>query len=209
MVKVKICGITKTEEIMYLNKYKPDYMGFIFAKKSSRYISAKKAQELGGIIDGSIGKVGVFVNEKVDVLTHCLKLCRLDVLQLHGDESLDYIEKLKALINGSIRIWKVLRVRDHSWKEKRALYKCADRILLDTWSPDSYGGTGKKFDIELLDGINCSNIIIAGGLEAGNVKEVINAAGPYGVDVSSGVETNGVKDLKKIKQFVDAVRETE
>jgi phosphoribosylanthranilate isomerase len=200
--KIKICGIRRSDDISYLNEYMPDYAGFIFAK-SKRQLSIQEAEFLVKNLDKSIEKVGVFVNSPKDFILQAVNSCSLDVIQLHGDESPEFVEDIKAeFINKPVSIWKVFRVKDIDSLCDIDKYK-VDAFLLDTYTEASYGGAGIVFNWDLaIAAKKHGNIILAGGLVPDNINEAIQKVIPYAVDTSSGVETEGIKDRTKIRDFV-------
>lgn len=200
MVEIKICGIRRIEDIELVNRYKPDYIGFILAKGYRRTISSVTAVELTKRLVDGIKTVGVFVNSPVEEVEEFQRLAGLDAVQLHGDEDEDYIERL----NVPCEVWKAVRVRGGA---DIVDIRGADRILLDKYDADCYGGTGKVFDASEIGAVRAkAPIILAGGLNAENVRERVNLFHPHCVDVSSAVETNGFKDERKVKEFIDIVR---
>lgn len=207
MTKVKICGITNRIEIGILNKYMPDYAGFVFAK-SRRQVTPEQASELGAGLSGSIRKVGVFVDHEVKLAASIAEQAGLDALQLHGDEGKSYIDGLRSLLKPGVEIWKALRIDALHMPEPGILSRLdADRILADTYVAGASGGTGKCFDWGLVEKLGCElPIIVAGGLNPGNVRQALKQASPYAVDTSSGVETEGIKDEQKLRAFIEAVR---
>ena len=202
MTEVKICGVTRECDIDWLNRYLPDYAGFVFAE-SKRKISPENAEKLIKKLDKKIKKVGVFVNADKEEIIKIADYCHLDIIQLHGDEEPEYILELnQKLKNKKIEIWKAIRVKD---KESINSMKdfTPDVFVLDTYIKGSYGGAGKKFNWGLaLEGKKYGKIILAGGLNKENVEEAIKTVKPFAVDVSSGVESDGRKDEKKIKDFI-------
>ncbi|MCC8170020.1 MAG: phosphoribosylanthranilate isomerase [Oscillospiraceae bacterium] len=199
---IKICGLRRYEDIEIVNKYKPDYIGFIFAK-SKRQVSALFAAELAGRLDSSIKTVGVFVNAPIAEVEETVKTVGLSVVQLHGDEDGEYIKKL----NVGCEVWKAVRVRDGADIPDVI---GTDRLLLDKYTDKEYGGSGKTFDWSSVGSINTDKpLILAGGLTAQNVKRGIEIFHPWGVDVSSSMETDGFKDEKKIREFIDILRKEE
>lgn len=200
---IKICGIRRTEDISYVNEFKPDYIGFVFAK-SKRRITVENAAELKKMLNNDIKAVGVFVNCPIERIAEIQKTAGLDVVQLHGDEDVSYLQKLKK--NVKCDIWKAVRVRDQYDIEKADSIG-ADMLLLDSFSPDSYGGTGKTADTEIINKAQFKTpFFLAGGLNCNNIKQAINQVLPNGVDISGGVETNGFKDKDKIKNIINLVR---
>jgi phosphoribosylanthranilate isomerase len=202
MVTIKICGLTREQDIDAVNIALPDYIGFVFAE-SRRRIDEEKAKTLKACLDPSVKAVGVFVNEKIK---NIVKLCRdgvIDLVQLHGDENREYINELKNEIAN--KIIKAIRVKDASDIEKGMELSC-DYLLLDAYHEGSYGGTGKTFDRSLIPVMD-KPFFIAGGIHCGNMEQAVKECRPYGIDVSSSVETNGYKDPKKIKEIVAKARE--
>ncbi len=206
MSKIKICGLTRLEDVEYVNEAKPDYIGFVFAK-SRRQVTPETAARLRNALDGSIKAAGVFVNEDISAILQLSESGVIDLIQLHGDEDNSYILTLKnKLMDRGINtpIIKAARVKDGN-SIKTAQQFDSDFILLDTYCGKTYGGTGKTFDWQL-----CSNMskpfFLAGGICGENAVEAINKAGPYCLDVSSGVETDGFKDKNKIMELVKMVR---
>ncbi|HAA80684.1 MAG TPA: N-(5'-phosphoribosyl)anthranilate isomerase [Thermoanaerobacter sp.] len=200
MVKVKICGLRRKEDIEYANELKPDYVGFVFAK-SKRQIEVEQALDLISLLDKEIKTVGVFVNEPVENALKIAQTLNLDVLQFHGDETQDYIDNFK-----NFTVWKAIRIKDKEDLEKTKQFK-VNSFVFDTLTKNEYGGTGKTFNWKVLKGMELNvPIILAGGLNENNVEEAIRIVNPYAVDVSSGVETEGYKDFKKMKSFIEKVR---
>lgn len=201
MTKIKICGIRREADVEILNKFLPDYAGFVFAR-SKRQVSIETVKLLAGLLDRRIKKVGIFVNETIESVLEKSIECKLDAIQLHGDETPDYVSELKQR---GIEIWKAIRVKnDHSLIATRDYN--ADKYVLDCWQKESYGGTGMAFDWNIAaEAERHYDIILAGGLDSMNVGSAINTVRPFAVDVSSGVETDGWKDERKIKDFIDAV----
>jgi phosphoribosylanthranilate isomerase len=198
-MEIKICGIRREEDIEIINKYKPDYIGFIFAE-SKRKVSPEMAKKLSSKLVGDTKTVGVFVNAAQSEVKNIAETVGLDVVQLHGDEDEEYIKSLDV---GS-EIWKAVRVKNgDDINDVRG----ADRLLLDKYTEKEYGGSGKVFDWTKVGTLKTDKpIILAGGLSKENVAEGIRIFNPVCVDVSSSVETDGFKDEKKIKEFIDTVR---
>lgn len=201
-VKVKICGLRRQEDIAYANALQPDFIGFVFYEKSKRAVTKEQALELKKQLDKNIKAVGVFVNASQDFIAELVKAGAIDMVQLHGDEDALYCKSLREQLK--VPIIKAVRVRDASSLEGLENY-AADYFLFDTFVPDAYGGTGKRFDLRLVDKIN-KPYFIAGGLEVANVSEVIKNTQAFAVDVSGGVETAGLKDKEKMSAFIAQVR---
>lgn len=203
MSKIKICGIKRFEDILAVNEAKPDYIGFVFAK-SKRRVSPEQASELVAMLDPAVKVVGVFVDEELRTAAAVAKQCPLDVIQLHGSESAEYIRKIRGMTRKEI--WKAVRVRSRQDIEE-AQKLGADRLLLDSFVEDTHGGSGTAFDYGLLSGFDTGEFIIAGGINAENIAQTIDTLQPFAVDVSSGAESGGIKDADKIISLVAKVRE--
>jgi len=197
MVNIKFCGLKREEDILACNKIRPEYIGFVFWVRSSRNISFVRARELKALLDTSISAVGVFVDEKIDVVKSLLDDGTIDIAQLHGTEDEEYISNLQKLTGKPVI--KAFKIRDESDAD-RAQKSNADYILLDSGM-----GTGKAFDWSLLDDIE-RPFFLAGGLSCDNAAEAVRNLHPFAVDVSSGIETDGVKDRKKMEEFASIVR---
>ncbi len=200
-VKIKICGLTRPQDIEYVNEALPDFIGFVFAK-SKRQVTAEIAEQLRNRLNSNITPVGVFVNDDMDKIASLCKKGIIDIVQLHGDESSDYIESLGKKINNPII--KAIRVRD-SESVKAAYSLPCDYLLLDTYSGNDYGGTGKAFDWGLISD-TAKPFFLAGGISVENAETAIKNIKPYCLDVSSGVETDSFKDRNKILNIVNLVR---
>ena len=199
MTKIKICGLTRTEDIDVVNEFMPDYIGFVFAK-SRRQVSAEQAKELKNKLRPAIKAVGVFVNEKPENIAEIANQGIIDLIQIHGDEDAAYCAQLRKLTQAPIiKVVRVEREDDLAGIEE---FDC-DYYLFDTLSSKDYGGTGKTFDHSILynKGIK-KPFFVAGGLNQDNVAAVIEVIKPFGVDASGGVETDGIKDANKIKEFI-------
>jgi len=203
MTKVKICGLTRMEDADWANDLRPDYVGFVFAE-SRRRVSPEKAARIAKGIDRSVKRVGVFVNPTLDEIHEVLDACPLDVLQLHGEERPAFYEKV------GMPVWKAFRMRSPEVLAELDEYR-VDAYVLDGWRPDSYGGTQTRFPWEWAQEYDFKNkrIVLAGGLSAENVSEAIQSVKPWAVDVSSGVETAGIKNTAKIAAFLERVRQYE
>ena len=202
-MEIKICGIRREEDIKIVNKYLPNYIGFIFVKKSKRYIEPLIVKKLVEKLDKRIKKVGVFVNESLESIEEIKNICKLDVIQLHGEESVEFCSKVEG------EVWKALRVKDKESikKECEVYYKYVDKILLDTYSSGNHGGTGVAFDWEIARELASKySIILAGGINETNVVEAIEKVPAKIIDVASGSETNGIKDEVKIEKIIKNIR---
>ncbi len=197
MTKIKICGISRLLDIEYLNELQPEYAGFVFAK-SKRQVNKQHAYTLIKNLQSDIKKVGVFVDESPDVVLEIAENLGLQVLQFHGHETQEYINKFKGY-----EIWKALKINSIESISDIKNYNCT-KFLLD----NSISGSGESFNWDFAyKKINSKLIMLAGGLNSENVGQGILKLNPYGVDVSSGVETNGFKDYAKIKEFIKKVRD--
>ena len=199
MTKIKLCGLSRPCDIRAANELLPDYIGFVFAPKSRRYVSPEKAAELKRMLDPGIRAAGVFVDEQPQVIEALVSRGVIDAVQLHGRENEDYIQDLRKQL-GNTRIIQAFSIRSER-DAGRAERSSADLVLVD--SPG--GGTGEVFDWTLLRKIR-RPYFLAGGLTPDNAGDAVNALSPYGVDVSSGIETDGYKDREKMEKFVLTVR---
>ena len=195
--KCKLCGLTRPADIAAANALMAEYIGFVFAPKSRRYLPPARAAALKKQLAPGITAVGVFVNEAPETVADLLNRGVIDAAQLHGREGEDYIHHLRTLTDKTIiQAFKVAAPQDVAQAEQST----ADFILLD-----SGAGSGTTFDWTLLQPIR-RPYFLAGGLDAQNVAQAIRALHPYAVDVSSGIEKNGRKDAEKMAAFVAAVR---
>ena len=197
-MKIKLCGLTRPCDIEAVNELQPDYIGFVFAKKSRRYVSPEKAEELKAMLAPGIQAVGVFVNEEPEQIVSLLEAGTIDVAQLHGQEGEREIRRLRELTDHPLI--QAFRI-DTEQDVERANDSTADYVLLDSGA----GGTGTVFDWDLLQAIR-RPYFLAGGLDTENLGTVKAKLNPYGIDVSSGIETDGYKDKKKMTAFVAAAR---
>ena len=214
MVKVKFCGIRRTEDIEAVNRLQPDFAGFVFAK-SQRQVTKEQAVALKEMLDPGIRTVAVLVNMPAEEAAVLANTGIADFLQLHGDEDAAYIAKLRTLTRA--KVIKAVRLRSANRAiNARLLAEAsqADYYLFDTFLPDAYGGTGKTFALSLLKSLSIDKpFFLAGGLDAGNVAEIIGQVQRdaklfpflFGADVSGGIETDGVKDPIKMEAFMKAI----
>ncbi|MCX5749473.1 MAG: phosphoribosylanthranilate isomerase [Candidatus Saganbacteria bacterium] len=197
MTKVKICGITNLKDALDAAALGADALGFVFAK-SPRKISPEKAKEIVLKLPWRIIRVGVFVNEGAERVNRTVRACGLDLVQLHGDETPSYCKKIRS------RMIKAVRIKNEKDLLKIKKYKVS-AILLDAYSKDKYGGTGKTFDWSLAKKAKKYGIpvILSGGLDEKNLSPAIKTVRPYAVDISSGVEIlPGRKSAKKMKTVI-------
>lgn len=197
MTKIKLCGLTRPCDIEYANELLPEYIGFVFAPKSRRYVSHENAKRLRTLLDGRINPVGVFVNDKIEVIADLVNRNIIDMVQLHGNEDEEYVNNLRKAVD--CPIIKAYRIESEN-DIISANSSSADYILLD-----SGGGTGTVFDHSLIQGI-ARPYFLAGGLTPENVLTAMNELHPFAVDASSSLETEGFKDKNKMTAFVKAVR---
>ena len=234
--KIKMCGISKVETIPAIVDAKPDYIGLVFAPSKRQVTveqakilvdelhkqyektygevtvpmntdTAQDSQDNQEFVQGNsnfekIKTVGVFVNETVENLLMITEEVKLDVIQLHGDEDESFIQTLKEQSN--VEVWKAVQVRSAADAEKW-IDSSADMLLFDAYHKDERGGTGEVFDWSSLDEFE-RPFMLAGGMDSTNVARAIRTVRPYGIDISSGIETEGVKDDEKIKAFTNIVR---
>jgi len=215
MTKIKICGIRTEEQAIAAARAGADFIGLVFAP-SARQVTPDVALKIRAVLKRRKTKtetVGVFVNVHADTINRVTELCGLDRVQLSGDEPWEYCHDIKRPIIKCIRVSRnsppgqVMKDIDYGM---RILKGREIVILLDTSVPERYGGTGGTFDWELAGPIAREfPVVIAGGLTPDNVAQAIKIIEPWGVDVSTGVETGGTKDMKKIKKFIEAVRKAD
>ncbi len=196
--RIKFCGMRSPEDIEAANNIGCDYVGFVFAKKSKRYINEETAAKLKKALSPEIKAVGVFVDEEPQTVARLLNTGVIDTAQLHGTEEEDYIRELRKL-TGNKPVIKAFRIA--SKEDVRA----ANESTADLVLADAGAGEGKTFDWSLLSEMK-RPYLLAGGLGPENVEEAIQEIRPYGVDVSSGIETDGIKDPEKMRKFAEIVR---
>ena len=209
-MKIKLCGMKRLEDIEAVNEAKPDYIGFIFAEKSRRYVAPETTVMLKQHLHPNIQAVGVFVNANEELVVRLAKEQVIDVIQLHGTEDITYVKSLKEAVN--VPIIKAVSMTKPDAKEQIRMWEMSDidYLLLDSGN----GGTGEQFDYKLLQELGNLKkpYFLAGGLNPENLE---NAVGylqenlPYALDLSSGIEIDGVKDAEKIKKAVEAARRIE
>jgi phosphoribosylanthranilate isomerase len=203
MTRVKICGITNPEDALTAVEAGADALGFVFYKESPRHIFPEEAARIINLLPPFVQVVGLFVNEEPEIVNQVSRLCRLGLVQLHGDETPDYCNRIDA------RIMKAFRVRSLTCLDPIADYRLSG-CLLDAYSPAAYGGTGQSFNWEIArEAVKRGHrIVLAGGLTTDNVAEAIRHVQPWGVDVSSGVESApGKKDAGKMLEFIRNTKE--
>lgn len=203
MTRVKICGITCLEDALTAVEAGADALGFVFFKESPRHIFPEQASRIIAHLPPFVQVVGLFVNEEAQVVNEVADLCRLDLVQLHGDESSEYCRQITR------RVLKAFRVRSLTCLDPIRDYRVSG-YLLDTFSPSFYGGTGLSFNWEIAAEAvtRHQRIILAGGLTPDNVAAAVRQVQPWAVDVSSGVESApGRKDAQKVREFIRNAKE--
>ncbi len=200
MTKIKFCGLKSSADIEYANILMPEYIGFVFAPGSKRYITPATALTLKNNLNKNITSVGVFANETTEKVAELLNNGIIDIAQLHGNEDEEYVKKLRMLSRKPIiRAFRISCKADIIEAEKSE----ADFVLLDS----KKGGSGISFDWNLVKDVK-RDFFLAGGLNTDNVRNAIEEVHPYAADVSSGIEENGVKNFEKMKLFAETVRKT-
>lgn len=202
-MKIKLCGIRRPDDIRYVNEFKPDYVGFILSEGFKRSVGLGTFCELKSHLDKNIKTVGVFVNEPLEyILKYYAE--ELDVIQLHGDETAEYLQELKKMVK--CNIWRAVRVKNAE-DIITADNMGADLLLLDSFSVKGYGGTGKTADWNIISRVNIKTpYFLAGGLNKNNICDAIKTVKPYGIDISGGIETDGFKDREKIENIMKLIR---
>ena len=199
-MKLKFCGLTREADIRAANETRPDYIGFVFAE-SRRRVTDEQVARLRALLSPGIQAVGVFVN---DDPTHIALLANrgvIDLIQLHGSESAAYIQRLRTMTAAPIIC--ALRVGKHT-DIKQAESNLVDFLLLDTYTKDAYGGSGRTFDWSLIGEVG-KPYFLAGGLNESNIPHAMRT-GAYALDLSSGIETDGVKDAGKMRRVAALVK---
>ena len=205
--RIKVCGLTDPSQAVQVSEAGADAVGFVFAEKSPRLVSKEDVRQIVKKLPPLVQAVGVFVDESADVIREMVRFCGLDMVQLHGSESPGFCKLLAP------RVIKAFRVKDETVVGEIENYRGKVRaVLLDAWSSRAHGGTGKVFDWEIAKKVVLSAgmpVILAGGLNPDNVGDALSRLGPWGVDVSSGVETSpGKKDMDRVRRFIKAVKKS-
>jgi phosphoribosylanthranilate isomerase len=201
-MRIKICGITNLDDAMAVVDYGADALGFVFFEQSPRFVTHKKAATIIKKLPPCITTVGVFVNQDPEQIVKTVSMTGIDVVQLHGNESPEGFAS-------SRRIIKAIRVKSLESLDPLIHFKdWVSAFLLDTYTPDIFGGTGQIFNWDIaVEAKQFGRIILAGGLTPDNIAEAVRWVRPYGIDVSSGVESDkGKKDYKKLKLFIERAR---
>ncbi|MEW6170221.1 MAG: phosphoribosylanthranilate isomerase [Candidatus Omnitrophota bacterium] len=203
MLKIKICGITNLKDALTAIKESADTLGFIFYKKSPRYINPQKAKKIIEKLPSRINKVGVFVNEKERLVKKIVRNCKLNILQFHGNESPSYCQRFR-----DYKVIKAFRIKNRNSLKDIPKYK-VDYYLLDTYQKNKIGGTGETFDWELIKLVKKIKkpIILSGGLNPNNITKAIKKTKPNAIDLSSGVEKYpGKKDSGLLKKLFKKIK---
>ncbi len=199
---LKICGITSVEDAIEAADAGIDAVGLMFHKPSPRFVDKNMAAAIAGALPPSVARVGVFVNSEPAFVREMITECGLDIAQFHGDETPGYCSRFP------VRVWKAFRIRDEASLKALSDYQ-TDAWLLDSFVKGALGGTGERFnwDLAVEAGRSGVPIVLAGGLAPDNVENAIRTVGPWGIDVSSGVESApGRKDPAKVREFIRAAR---
>lgn len=199
MVRIKICGLKRLEDIAIVNKYKPNYVGFVFAD-SKRKVSHDLALEMKTNLSSDIISVGVFVDAEIDEIVKLFDEGVIEIAQLHGLESEDYIRNLKENTNHKLKIINAIEMSD---KKNLLDY---DNSISDYLLLDSGKGSGKTFDWNLIRTDLEKKFFLAGGINSSNISKAIDEFNPYAIDLSSSVETDGFKDELKIKEIMEVIK---
>lgn len=198
MVKIKICGLRRLDDIEIVNKYKPDYIGFVFAD-SKRKVSHEQASKMKDYLSSDIISVGVFVNADCEEILKLYNDGIIDMAQLHGDENEEYINYLKEKTNNELKIIKAIEM-SHDNDLFNYDDSQADFLLLDSGK-----GSGKTFDWSLIRKDLKKEFFLAGGINSENVVQAIDEFSPYAIDLSSSLEVDGYKDEKKVKEIMEVI----
>lgn len=201
--KVKICGITNLKNALEATETGADALGFVFFKDSPRYIEPKEARKIISKLPAFVLRVGLFVNASKEEVLSAISDSKVNMLQFHGDEDENFCSQFNLPYIKAIAFTDSLNLLEYC-----RLYNSSAAILIDTFSKYKRGGTGKTFNWNLLPKKLPLPIIIAGGLDSSNVRNLIDTINPYGVDVSGGVEQKkGIKDYNKMKNFILGVND--
>jgi phosphoribosylanthranilate isomerase len=201
IVKVKICGITNYDDAVAAMDMGADLLGFNFYPGSPRYVTPQRATDIINKLPGFIDIAGVFVNASIEQIHETKDICRLDWVQLHGDEDPEFC---RSLHSHNVKTMKAIRVKDQTDIERADSF-FTDAVLLDAFDPDKYGGTGLTFDWNVIGHIS-KRVFLAGGINPDNAAAAVKL-GVYGIDVCSGVEAEpGKKDHEKMKRLFENIR---
>ncbi len=208
MTKIKICGITNLADALHSAECGVDALGFNFYAKSSRYVEPTVVRNIVEKLSGDVFNVGVFVNEDSERIVEVVNEIKLDAVQLHGDESPELVNRLMNELPDGVEVIKAFRVRLDFHPGEVLKYGC-ETVLLDAFSNDEFGGSGKTFNWEMARSLTSDKkVFLAGGLSGENVGDAIRTVRPYAVDACSRLELSpGKKDREKVKLFIDAVKQ--
>lgn len=202
-IKIKICGLSRPQDIECVNKLLPEFIGFNFFPPSKRYVTEEQAARLKAELSPQIKAVGVFVNADIGLIARLAAAKVIDLVQLHGDEDAAYCLEVKR--RTGLPLIKAVRVRDEQSLQGLEKYQ-ADYLLFDPYVQGQYGGTGRRLAVQLKEQSVGRPYFVAGGLDADNVWEILRQTRAFAADVCGGVETGGVKDPQKIAAFINKVR---
>jgi phosphoribosylanthranilate isomerase len=205
MTEIKICGITNLEDASFAAECGADALGLIFYSRSPRYVAPERAKKIIEKLPDRIAKVGVFVNQELQEVKKTVEFCGIDLVQLHGDESPEYCRQFPSSL-----LIKAFSPRRESDLRRLRNYPVR-AVVVDTYDPLRYGGTGKRSKWRLAVKVKeTHSLILAGGLNTGNIREAIDIVAPHAVDINSGVESSpGRKDHKKVRAIIEVLRSTE
>ncbi len=205
MTRIKICGITRAQDLHAVAHGGADAVGLVFYEKSPRHVTLSHAVELSRVLPPFVTTVGLFVNPAAEYVREVLARVSLDVLQFHGEETPEFCERFGKPYLKAIRV-----KADVDLVQCATRYAGAQGLLLDAYVEGTHGGTGEQFDWALIPHDLALPVILSGGLHAGNVAEAIAQVRPYAVDVSSGVEASkGIKDAAKVAAFIKEVKDVD
>lgn len=208
MAKIKLCGLRSEQDIDYVNEVLPEYAGFILASQFWRHITLESLIKLSKRLNNLITPVAVFVNQPEEFVARVVDSGAVKMVQLHGDEDEGFADRVsdKMKTGNPFEVIKAVKVRSEEDIRNALDFPC-DYLLLDAYSKEAAGGTGKTFDWNLIkDLLNNRRFFLAGGLNVNNIKTAIKLVNPYAVDVSSGIETDRVKDIAKMRRLVNELR---
>lgn len=199
--RVKICGLTRAEDVLAAVAKGADAIGFVFYEPSPRAVTIEQAEMLARYVPAFVSVVGLFVNPEEEQVREVLSRVPLDLLQFHGDETSEFCEQFDRRWIKAIRVQRAGQI-----EQAFNAYKRASGLLVDAWDPDRYGGTGHSFNWDLIPPERALPLILAGGLSSDNVSGAVEKVRPWAVDVSGGVEkSKGIKDIEKITEFIREV----
>ena len=196
MVKIKICGLKRLEDIEIVNKYRPDFIGFVFAE-SPRKVNHELAEQLKDNLNSDIKAVGVFVDNPQEEIIELFNRGIIDMAQLHGSEDEEYIQSLKDKTNNKLKIINAIEIKDETDISQY------DKSQADYLLFDSGKGSGKTFNWDLIKNNIKKPFFLAGGINSENISQAIDKFKPFAIDLSSSVEVNGFKNESKIKEIME------